>query len=260
MVRIKEVKNKVCYIEIDRPKQMNSLDKITIQELINFFKTSSDSLDFNVIVLSGSNNFFSAGADLKWMQQAVEQSYQENYEDAQLFNQLYQEMSLYPKQIIVKVKRGAYGGAIGLMACADVVITSSDANFRFSETALGLVPATVAPYILKKIGHSNANFLLISAHQFNGDDALRFGLAHKVVVYEEIDKTALQTAEEMAKLGLEAVVKTKKLINKLSENTFTVSNETQDYCASVIAKARTSHEGQERVKAFLNRNDSSKNE
>ena len=90
------------------------------------------------MVLSGSNGFFSAGADLAWMKDGMKQTDEENRADAQLFNNLYHEMSLYPKPIIAKVEKGAYGGAIGLMACADVVITSNNAQFKFSETALEL--------------------------------------------------------------------------------------------------------------------------
>ncbi len=256
MITVKEYKNQVCYIEIDRPKRMNSLAKETIEKLIDFLKTSANSPQFNVLVISGSNGFFSAGADLKWMQKGIEQSYEENYEDAQLFNQLYQEMSFYPKPIIAKVERGAFGGAIGLMACSDVVITSPDAIFRFTETSLGLVPATVAPYVLKKVGNGHARYLLISGHQFDGEEAFNYGLAHLLVSEDEMDSVASQTAEQMAGLSVEALMETKKLINRLVQNTFDISKEVQDYCATAIAKARKSKDGKERVTAFLTRNGS----
>ena len=172
MITVKRYTNQVCYLEIDRPNKKNALSKSTIEKLIDFFKTSAHSSQFNVLVLSGSNGFFSAGADLAWMKEGMHQSDEENLADAQIFNELYHEMSIYPKPIIAKVERGAYGGSIGLMACADVVITSPGALFKFSETALGLIPATVAPYIVKKIGSSNARYLLLSGCQFNWADAL----------------------------------------------------------------------------------------
>ncbi len=260
MITVKEYTNQVCYIEIDRPSKMNALARVTIEKLIDYFKTSASSPQFNVLVLSGSNGFFSAGADLAWMNIGMRQSDEENHADAQLFNDLYHEMSIYPKPIIAKVERGAYGGAIGLMACADVVITSPEAVFQFSETALGLIPATVAPYIVKKIGNGNARYLLVSGHQFDGEDALAYGLAHLIVPAEDLDSITRQTAEQMATLGPKAITKTKELLNYLDQNTFNISQETKDYCASLIATARKTEEGQERVSSFFNRSRSKRND
>ena len=169
-------------------------------------------------------------------------------------------MSIYPKPIVAKVEGGAYGGAIGLMACADVVITSLDAQFQFSETALGLIPATVTPYIVKKTGSGNARFLLVSGHLFNGEDALRYGLAHILVPAEDLENTTSQTAEQMATLGPQAVSNTKELLNYLDQNTYNISPETKDYCASLIATARKTEEGQERVGSFFKRNKSQTND
>lgn len=260
MITVKRYTNQVCYLEIDRPNKKNALTKSTIEKLIDFFKTSAHSSQFNVLVLSGSNGFFSAGADLAWMKQAMHQSDEENLADAKLFNDLYHQMSFYPKPIVAKVERGAYGGAIGLMACADVVITSPRALFKFSETAMGLIPATVAPYIVKKTGSSHARYLLLSGCQFNGADALHYGLVHIVVPAEELENTSQQIAEQMAHLGPRAVAKTKELLNYLDKNAFNISQDTKNYCASLISNARKSKEGQERVSSFFNRNKSQQND
>lgn len=260
MIAIKEYTNKVCYIEIDRPDKRNALAKSTIEKLVDFFKTSGQSPDFNVLVLSGSKGFFSAGADLAWMKSAMEQTDEENEVDAQLFNTLYHEMSVYPKPIIAKVEKGAYGGAIGLMACSDVVVTTANAQFKFSETALGLVPATVAPYIVKIIGSSNARYLLLSGKLFNGDNALSYGLAHIIVPEKELDNTASKVAEQMARLAPKATAKTKELLNYLEQSSFNITQETKNYCASIIAEARKSEEGQERVSSFFKRTNSHKND
>lgn len=258
MITIREYTNQVCYLEIYRPDKKNALTKGTIEKLIDFFKTSANSPKFNVLVLSGSKGFFSAGGDLAWMKEALHQSDKENLADAQLFNEMYHQMSVYPKPIVAKVEGGAYGGAIGLMACADVVITSPDAQFKFSETELGLIPATVAPYIVKKAGSGNARYLLVSGHLFDGADAHRYGLADVLVHQEDLENRTRQTAEEMASLGPDAVAKTKELLNYLDQNAFTISQETKDYCASLIATARKSSESQERVSSFFNRNNSKK--
>ena len=254
MITVIEYSNQVCYLQIDRPNKKNALARSTIEKLINFYKTSASSSQFNVLVISGSNGFFSAGADLAWMKTGMNQTEEENLADAQLFNDLYHEMTMYPKPIVAKVEGGAYGGAIGLMACADVVITSPDALFQFSETALGLIPATVAPYIIKKIGSGNARFLLLSGHRFNGEDALRYGLAHLLVPAKELEDITRQTAEKMGTLGPKSVVKTKELLNYLDLNSFNINQETKDYCATLIATARKSEEGQKRVGSFFERN------
>ena len=254
MITVIEYSNQVCYLQIDRPNKKNALARSTIEKLINFYKTSASSSQFNVLVISGSNGFFSAGADLAWMKTGMHQTEEENLADAQLFNDLYHEMTMYPKPIVAKVEGGAYGGAIGLMACADVVITSQDALFQFSETALGLIPATVAPYIVKKIGSGNARFLLLSGHRFNGEDALRYGLAHLLVPAKELEDITRQTAEKMGTLGPKSVAKTKELLNYLDLNSFNINQETKDYCATLIATARKSEEGQKRVGSFFERN------
>lgn len=260
MITIKEYTNQVCYIEIDRPDKKNALAKATIEKLIDFLKTSANSPQFNVLVLSGSKGFFSAGGDLAWMKKAMHQSDEENLSDAQLFNEMYHQMSIYPKPIVAKVEGGAYGGAIGLMTCADVVITSPDAKFKFSETALGLIPATVAPYIVRRIGSGNARYLLLSGHLFDGTDALRYGLADLLVPQVDLENSTRQIAEQMATLGPDAVAKTKELLNNLDQTAFSISQETKDYCASLIATARKSSEGQKRVSSFFNRNNSEHND
>ena len=254
MITVIEYSNQVCYLQIDRPNKKNALARSTIEKLINFYKTSASSSQFNVLVISGSNGFFSAGADLAWMKTGMNQTEEENLADAQLFNDLYHEMTMYPKPIVAKVEGGAYGGAIGLMACADVVITSPDALFQFSETTLGLIPATVAPYIIKKIGSGNAHFLLLSGHRFNGEDALRYGLAHLLVPAKELEDITRQTAKKMGTLGPKSVAKTKELLNYLDLNSFNINQETKDYCATLIATARKSEEGQKRVGSFFERN------
>ena len=217
MIVIKEYLNNVCYLEIARPDKKNALAKSTIEKLIDFFKSSARSSTFNVLVISGSNGFFSAGADLNWMKKGMTQTSEENQADAQLFNSLYHQMSIYPKPIIAKVEKGAYGGAIGLMACADVVITSPNTQFKFSETALGIIPATVAPYIVRKIGSGNARYLLLSGSLFNGNDALHYGLAHLLVSEKEINSATRKLAKQMANLAPKATAKTKELLNYLEQ-------------------------------------------
>lgn len=251
MVIEKEYKNKVCCLTINRPDKKNAMSKDVIEKLISFFRDSMNMCDFNVVLLQGSDNFFSAGADLTWMKQAMNQTEDENEADAQLFNTLYSVMDAYPKPIVVKVEGGAYGGAIGLLACADIVITTPESKFKFSETALGLIPATVAPYIIKRVGYANARYLLLTGTQFNGEDAIRYGLAHTLVSTSEIEERAMQEAFSISKLSSEAVISTKKLLQIIEQKNFKITEEIKNISASLIAQSRTSKESQARVSSFL---------
>lgn len=254
MITIQKYSDKVCYVCIDRPSKKNALAKSTIKSLINFFTSSAHATQFNAVVLSGCSGFFSAGADLAWMKEGMKQTDDENRADAELFNEMYHRMMLYPKPIVAKVEGGAYGGAIGLVACADVAITTADAQFKFSETALGLVPATVAPYIVRKIGAGNARYLLVSGATFDGEEALQYGLIQRVVNTNELNSVTHQLAQQMAQLGPQAVTKTKELLNYLEHKSFNSHREEKDYCAQLIANARQGEESQQRVNAFFNRN------
>lgn len=251
MILIRKFGEGICYLELNRPEKRNALSKKMIQELITFLEINSESTQFKVLVISGNDGFFSAGADLEWMKQGIEQTYKENLDDARLFTQLYTMLWNFPKPIVAKVERGAFGGALGLMACADVVITSPDAVFSLSEVSLGLIPATVAPFIMQKIGCSNARFLMLAAESFSGEDALRYNLVH---VLAPADKLGIKTREVALKISRNspsALKETKNLLNSLGCSVVSMDKEIERLCNDLIAKARTSPDGQEGVMAFF---------
>lgn len=251
MILIRKFGEGICYLELNRPEKKNALNKKMILELLTFLEIHAESTQFKVLVVSGNDGFFCSGADLDWMKQGIEQSYKENLEDARLFSQLYAALWNFPKPIVVRVDKGAFGGAIGLMACADVVVTSPDAVFALSEVSLGLIPATVAPYILQKTGVSVARQLMLSAETFSGEEALRFNLAHVLAPADKLGIKTREVALRIARNSPSALKETKNLLNSLGCSVVSIDKEVERICNDLIAKARTSPDGQEGVMAFF---------
>jgi len=241
----------VCYLELNRPDKRNALSKKIVLELIRFFEETAHSKTFRVVLMSGSGGFFCAGADLEWMQEGANQTMDKNIQDAQLFNRLFESMSKYPKIIIIRVDKGAYGGALGLIACADIVSSSASAEFLFSEVLLGLVPATIAPYIIKRIGVTISKQLMLTASKFSGTEAHRIQLINYLFSEETLTVKTRELALKIAKNSPSALKQTKELVNRLAASIVSIDEEVQQECAQLIAKARISDDGQEGVSAFF---------
>ncbi|PRZ00239.1 enoyl-CoA hydratase/isomerase family protein [Marinilabilia salmonicolor] len=247
----KKYAQNVCYLEMNRPEKRNALNKELMVQLTDYLKSTADSNQFRVLMISGSNHFFSAGADLAWMKEGREQNETQNLEDAELFNQLYRTLSEYPKPIIACVEGGAYGGAIGLLACADIVTTTPDATFRFSETAIGLVPATVAPWVIRKTGSAFARSALLSGLSFSGTEALSSGLVQYLFPKDKIVPKTREIANQIARNSPEATKETKNLLNRIDHQFVPIDEDLTQYCSTKIARARISDQGQEGVNAFF---------
>lgn len=238
-------------MELSRPQKRNALSKEMIEQIIAYLEQTAESKQFRVLVIAGKNRFFSAGADLEWMQIAKNQSTEQNIEEAALFNKLYSTIYNYPKPVIARVEGGAYGGAIGLMACADVVLTTPEANFAFSETELGLVPATVAPWVIRKTGPAFARAAFLTGITFNGDDAIKNGLAQYLFPPDKIQPRTRELAAKIARKSPKAIKETKILLNRIDNQIVSIDEDLMHYCSTKIAKARASDEGQEGVSAFF---------
>ncbi len=251
MTLIKKFGEGVCYLKLNRPEKRNALNKGMVVDLIRFFEETGQTSQFKVLVISGSGDFFCAGADLEWMKEGASQSMDENLEDARLFNRLYEKMDNYPKPIILRVDKGAYGGALGLIACADIVTTTPSAQFLFSEVQLGLIPATIAPYIVKRIGLPLAKQLMLMASKFSGTEAHHFQLVSYLFPEESLSVKTRELATKMAKNSPSALRLTKGLVNRLGNSIVPITEEVQEHCARLIAEARKSEDGQEGVSAFF---------
>ncbi|MFO8000522.1 MAG: enoyl-CoA hydratase-related protein [Marinilabilia sp.] len=247
----KKYAGEVCYLELTRPEKKNALNKEMIGQLTDFLKQTAESPHFRVLVISGKGKFFSAGADLKWMQTASTQSREKNIKEANLFQNLYQTLYDYPKPVIVCAEGGAYGGAIGLLACADIVTSTPDAAFAFAETKLGLIPATVAPWIIRKTGIGFARWAFLTGARFNGTVASENQLVQYLFAPDKIQPKTREIANQIAGNGPRAIKETKLLLNRIDGEIVNFDEDLRLLCSTKIAEARNSAEGQEGVAAFF---------
>lgn len=234
-------------LSLNRPEVKNAFHPEMISEITEFFKNLDSSL-VNMIILRGEGTAFCSGADLNWMKSMVDYSLEENINDSKKLWEMFEAVYRCPVPVVSIAHGGVFGGALGLLACADYVIAESATQFCFSEVKLGLAPAVISGFISRKMQDSFYRPLMISAEVFNSEEAKRIGLAHQIYSGNiEMD----EVVKKFRGNGLEAMRETKKLLNALIEKE---SFEKQKaLCAQVISERRTSAEGQERLKKFLSK-------
>lgn len=220
-----------------RAERRNAFDAALIAELTAAF---DDVGDARAVVLAGEGASFSAGADVEWMRSSVELSYDENVADALRLRAMLDAIDGCPAPVVARVQGHALGGGCGLVACADVVVASPDAVFAFSEVKLGIVPAVISPFALAKIGASAARRYFVTGERFSADVALRIGLVHEVDA--DLDAAVERVVGELLSAAPEAARAAKALAR---------SPLSADETARRIAQHRTSAEGQEGLRAFL---------
>jgi methylglutaconyl-CoA hydratase len=241
--------NGISRILLNDTTRKNALSKDMLQCLITTLAKIKGDSKQKVLVIRGAGNVFCSGADLQWMKQGLNQSEEANRADAALFYQLFEMLNTFPKPVIMWVEKLAFGGAIGLLACADYVIAGSDVKLSFSEVKLGLVPATIAPFVVNKIGLSQARALMLSAQTFNAKKAKKIGLIHEVLAAKAIPERVDELSTLFKANSSQAMASTKHLLNVLEAPINGV--DMKELCLSKIAQSRKSDEGQEGVKAFF---------
>ncbi|MCG8579724.1 MAG: enoyl-CoA hydratase-related protein [Bacteroidales bacterium] len=243
--------NGISRILLNDTGRKNALSKNMLQCLKATLEKLKDDDKQKVIVLRGANNVFCSGADLQWMKQGLDQSDEENKADAALFYELFDLLNSFPKPVIVWVEKFAVGGALGLLACADYVIAESNVKLTFSEVKLGLVPATIAPFVVNKIGVSQARVLMLSAQSFSAKKAKKLGLIHEVLPAKAISDRVDELCNIFKANSSQAMASTKHLLNELE--TQINKPDIKTLCLSKIAESRKSDEGQEGVSAFFDK-------
>ncbi len=243
------IENKIAFLGLNRPEKKNAINKKMIEEIIATLNEHKSNRDFRVLVLYGEGDSFCSGADLEWMKAGLQQSKTQNINDAKLFTTLFKTIHTFPTPVICEVKKSAFGGAVGLMACADIVVCEPTSTFSFPEVKLGIIPATIAPFIISKMGSSNARKRLLIPSPFSAEEAQQEALVHFISEDIPIRKKTLALAQSTIQGAPDALIKTKALIHRLEENA--EDDSTLLFCARMIANARISDEGQEGVKAFF---------
>ncbi len=228
----------VLRVTLARPDRRNAFDAALIAELTDAF---SDVGDARAVVLSGEGESFCAGADVEWQRSAIELSFEENVEDAMRLYRMCETIDRCPAPVIARVHGYALGGGSGLVACADVAIAARDAVFGFSEVKLGIVPAVISPFVLPKIG-AHARRYFLTGERFDAPTALQIGLVHEVT--GDLDTAVDGVVGELLTSGPAAVRAAKELIRTRPDG---------EESAQIAARLRTGEEGQEGLRAFLER-------
>lgn len=239
----------VLTLTLDRPEVHNAFNDELIGEAIELFELLSDREDLRAIVLRSDGRNFCAGADLNWMSRMVGYSREENIHDSALLAKMYALMNESPVPIVGRIQGAAIGGGVGLVAVCDVAIAERGSKFGLSEVKLGILPAVISPYVIRKIGESHARALFLTGERFDGERALRIGLVHHLAdTIEELDRLVDETVAQLKSSGPEAVRHCKNLIDYVSHNEI---EEALPYTIEAIAERRVSKEGQEGMGAFL---------
>lgn len=235
----------VLRLTLDRPERRNALGPDLMTELAARVGEAEVDDGVRVIVLAGAGSAFSAGADIEWMRASRDLSAEENLADAVALRVAFGRVDACTKAVIARVHGPAIGGGAGLVACADMAIASDGARFAFAEARLGLIPATIAPYVLRAIGPGHARALFTSGRIFDVDEAMRMGLVHIIAHGDELDAAVHAAAQGFLACGPRAVAEAKRLIRDA-----TAAYDLPDL-SDRIAAARASEEGQEGLAAFL---------
>ena len=251
-VRIDADARGIATITIDRPGRRNAFDDAVIAALREAFETMAAADGVRVLFLTGSAGTFSAGADLDWMRGAADRTEADNHEDALRMGSMLKHLHDLPMLTVALVEGSAFGGGAGLVAACDMAVATKTARFAFSEVKLGLIAATISPYVVAAIGSRRARGLFASGQVFDADRALAIGLIDEVVE----DAAGLITAREAivadALLGApEAVRESKRLVDHVAAHK--LDHALIEYTAREIARARVGAEGQEGVRAFIER-------
>lgn len=224
-------------VTLSRPERRNAFDAALIAELTEAF---TDVGDVRVVLLSGDGPSFCAGADVDWQRASIDLSYDENVEDALRLYRMLEAIDRCPPLVVARVQGHALGGGSGLLACVDVAIAAEEAVFGFSEVKLGIIPAVISPFVIAKIGTAAARRYFLTGERFAAREAHRIGLVQEVVT--DVDAAVERVIRETLGAGPEAVRAAKRLVRERPEGAET---------ARIAARRRTSDEGQEGLRAFL---------
>lgn len=237
----------VTTLTINRPERNNAFDDTLIEELIEALDKIERDDSIRVLLLRASGKHFCAGADLNWMRRMADFSADENRADALHLANLLDRLNRLTRPVVAVIQGAAYGGGVGLAACADIVLAYDKAVFCLSEVRLGLVPATIGPYVVNAIGPRAARRYMLSAEKFDAVEAQRIGLVHEVAAPTEIEMMLPRILDALLHGGPEAQAVAKSLIAQIAPLEDGLITKTAD----IIAERRASAEGREGVKAFF---------
>ena len=241
------IDNGVLTIWLNRPDLHNAFNETMLRELTDCVETIDP--QFLCVILRGKGKSFCAGVDLNWMKAVSQNSYEQNYSESLLLSKCFLAIYTCPRPTLAVVHGVALGGANGLLSACDLAYCSDDATFSLSEVKIGIVPACISPYVIKRVGEFGARELMITGRRIRGKEAEHFRLVNKSVPAEKLEETLREVVDLLRTSGPRAMGHCKSLIHDVA-NKLTLM-EAYDYTARMIAEIRASEEGQEGMNAFL---------
>lgn len=236
-------------ITLTRPELRNAFNDEVIAELTQAFTGLGSSDEVRAIVLAAEGPAFCAGADLNWMRRMADYDRAQNLADAARLAEMLRVIHQCPKPVIARVQGDVYAGGMGLVACSDIAISVDTAHYCLSETRLGLLPATISPYVMRAMGPRAAQRYCLSAERFDAAEALRIGFVHEVVTAELLDERVDAVAHALVNASPAAVRACKRLLQDVAQREIDAALIAQT--VEAIADVRASAEGREGVQAFL---------
>ncbi|WKB54834.1 enoyl-CoA hydratase/isomerase family protein [Eleftheria terrae] len=241
----------VARVYLNRPEVRNAFNDATIGELTEAFQSLGEDPAVRVIVLGAHGKAFSAGADLNWMRSMADYSWQQNHDDAARLAGMLWRLYSCPVPVIGRIQGDCYAGGVGLAAACDVVVAADTVQFCLSEARLGLLPATISPYVVRAMGEQAARRYFVTAERFSAAEAHRIGFVHEVCAAEQLDARIEALAQAIAANGPQAVKACKRLVQDVAGAPITP--ELRADTARRIADVRASAEGREGVRSFLDK-------
>jgi len=238
----------IARVIFNRPEVHNAFNLLMILELDDAFEKVMKDPSIRIVVLSGRGKSFCAGADIKWLREIVYYSFEQNLEESLQLAEVLHKIYVSPKPTIAMVNGTAIGGGTGFLSVCDIIVASEEAKFGLSEVKIGLVPAAISPYVIRRIGASHAREYFLTGKRISAKKALEIGLVNRVVPLEKLEKTVEELIQLLLTSGPEAIASCKELIQNVPDMSF---EEVKEYTARMIANLRVSKEGQEGMAAFL---------
>ena len=243
------IADKVATVTLTRPDVRNAFNEKTITELAVAFDELGRNEFVRAVVLTAEGLAFCAGADLNWMKKMAGYSHDENHLDAMALADMLRTIYLCPKPVVARIQGDCYAGGMGLAAACDIIVAVEDANFCLSEVKLGLIPATISPYVIKAMGENAARRYFLTAERFNAQEAHRIGFVHELATVDTLDMVVGGIVKALVNNSPNAVKLAKELVREIPGRQ--VDTELLADTSERIANIRASAEGREGVASFL---------
>jgi methylglutaconyl-CoA hydratase len=245
---IVESKSGIARVTLNRPDRRNAFDQRMVEEVRASFNQLAEDRSVRGVILTGAGPTFCAGADLRWLGQNSRLSEDQARADARLLAGMYRAIDEYPHPVIGRIQGNAFGGGVGLLAVCDVVVAAEEALFTLSEAQLGLIPAVIAPFLLRKAGDSFMRRFCLTAEPFSAAVARQFNLVHDVVGSDLLDGRIGELADAILRLAPDATRQTKVLLRRLQAEP---AEQQEQLAIEANVQARLSPEAQEGLRAFV---------